>query len=259
MRHFKGWGKLTALVVLGLIVLGCKAKKAVGSGAVDTALSTKRIIQGHYANALEFSTLSGKVKIDYYDGDKKQGITVSLRMKKDEAIWVSAPLGIFKAYLTPSRVSFYNKLEGEYFDGDFEYLSDLLGTPMDFRKVENLLLGNTVLDLRDDKYKSSVMSDGYALQPKLQKELYEVFFALEPRYFRTKTQQVSQPQENRILTMEYAYQDLGGEIAPSLVSIEAADNEEIRSILLDFKNMELNRTLNFPYKIPKGYKSVVAR
>ena len=150
-------------------------------------------------------------------------------------------------------------MEGEYFDGDFEYLSDLLGTPMDFKKVENLLLGNTVLDLRKEKYVSSITSEGYALQPKLQKELYNVFFALEPKFFRAKTQQVSQPKENRILTMDYAYQDLGGNIAPSVVTIEAANKNEIRSILLDFKNMELNRSLNFPYRIPKGYKSVVAR
>ncbi len=246
-------------ILIAMLLVGCKAKKAVTAGEVNNALSTKRIIQNHYANALDFNTLSGKVKIDYFEGDKKQGITVSLRMKKDEAIWISAPLGIFKAYITPNRVSFYNKLEGEYFDGDFDYLSDLLGTEMDFKKVENLLLGNTVLDLREEKYTSAILKGVYALEPKTQQELYEVFFALEPKFFRTKTQQLSQPRKDRRLVMEYDYQNIEGKVTPSFVIIEASDRQEVRSIHLDFKNIELNRSLNFPYRIPKGFKSVVAR
>ena len=115
------------IALLGIVLTSCKTKKAVLEGAVDTSISTKKIIQNHYSNSLDFETLSGKVKIDYEEGSTNQGITVSLRIKKDEAIWVSAPLGMFKAYITPKRVSFYNKLEGEYFDGDFAYLSDLLG------------------------------------------------------------------------------------------------------------------------------------
>lgn len=241
------------------MLLGCKGKKSLVLGEVNTSLTTKRIIQNHYSKALDFSTLSGKVKIDYFDGDKKQGVTVSLRMKKGEAIWISAPLGIFKAYITPNRVSFYNKLEGEYFDGDFDYLSDLLGTAMDFKKMENVLLGNTVLDLRKARYVSSVSQDSYMLQPKVQEDRYDVFFALEPQFFRTSQQQVLQPDKRRELTVAYVYQDIDGQATPSQVFIEAFDKAEKTSIQLDFKNIELNRTLNFPYKIPKGFKSVVSR
>lgn len=251
--------RLLIVFLIAGILGGCKGKKSLVLGEVNGALTTKRIIQNHYSNALDFTTLSGKVKIDYFDGDKKQGVTVSLRMKKDEAIWVSAPLGIFKAYITPNRVSFYNKLEGEYFDGDFEYLSDLLGTEMDFEKMENVLLGNTVFDLRKARYVSSVSENSYRLQPKVQRERYDVFFALEPRFFRAKQQQVSQPQNKRELTVEYVYQDIEGQATPSQVFIEAFNKTERTSIQLDFRNIEFNRSLNFPYKIPKGFKSLVAR
>ena len=126
--------------VLALLVFSCKSAKVVSDGEIDDRLSSKAVIKAHYQNQLNFNTLSGKVKIDYSDGDASQSFTVSLRMKKDEAIWMSAPLGIVKAYITPDRVSFYNKLQNEYFDGDFSYLSDLLGTEVDFSIVQNLLL-----------------------------------------------------------------------------------------------------------------------
>ncbi len=251
--------RLLLVLVIATVFVGCKAKKTLMLGEANTALTTKKIIQSHYSNAPDFRTLSGRVRIDYFDGDQKQGVTVNLRMKKDEAIWVSAPLGIFKAYITPNRVSFYNKLEGEYFDGDFEFLSDLLGTQMDFKKMENLILGNTVLDLRKERYVSSVSDNSYWLQPRSQQEPFDVFFTLEPRFFRAKLQQLTQPEKNRILTMQYAYQDVDGKATPSLVFIEAANSDERTSIQLDFKNIEFNKTLNFPYKIPKGFKSVVAR
>ena len=32
----------------------------------------------------------------------------------------------------------YNKLDNTYFDGDYGYLSDMLGTELDFKKLQNL-------------------------------------------------------------------------------------------------------------------------
>jgi hypothetical protein len=246
-------------VILVLFFTSCKAKKAALEGTIDASLSTRKIIQNHYNNALDFQTMSGKVKIDYQEGDSNQGVTVSLRMKKDEAIWVSAPLGIFKAYITPKRVSFYNKLEGEYFDGDFAYLSNLLGYEMDFGKVQNVLIGNTVLDLRDEKYASTIEEEGYFLRPKQQRELFKILFSLEPQNFRVKSQQISQPEKDRFLKLDYGYQNIASKIAPSEVNIEAVSEDGVRVIGLDFRNIEFDRKLNFPYKIPKGFKLLVSK
>jgi len=247
------------LILCAGLLTSCKSKKAISDGAVDASLSARKIIQNHYSNALDFETMSGKVKIDYKEGETDQGITVSLRMKKNEAIWVSAPLGLFKALVTPERVSFYNKLEGEYFDGDFAYLTQLLGYEMDFEKVQNVFIGNTVLDLRDDKYSALTEKEGYILKPKQENILFKILFSLEPQHFRVKTQQISQPEHDRFLRMEYEYQSLTAKVAPSSVKIEAISEDGVRHIDLDFRNIEFDRKLNFPYKIPKGFKSLVSK
>ncbi|PWL39801.1 DUF4292 domain-containing protein [Flagellimonas aquimarina] len=252
--------KQVTLLFLCIIVLGsCKSTKAVVGGEVDSGISTKRIIENHYTNQVDFKTLSGRVKIDYSDGEKNQGVSVSLRMEKNKVIWISAPLGVVKARITPERVSFYNKLQGEYFDGDFSYLSDLLGTELDFDKVQNLLLGNAVFDLRKEKYTSTINQGDYQLKPKKARELFKILFQLEPRNFKISSQEISQPEEDRQLQAKYTYQDISGKIFPNEIQIVAAEEKDKTIIDLSFKNLELNRALNFPYKVPRGFDKIILK
>lgn len=250
----------SGMMVLAFLVLtGCKSTKTVTGGEIDTRISAKRIIENHYANQLDFTTLSGRVKIDYSDGKNDQGVNVSLRMEKDKVIWISAPLGMVKAHITPEKVSFYNKLQGEYFDGDFGYLSNLLGTELDFAKVQSLLLGDAVLDLREDKYTSTINEGNYQLKPKRARELFKILFQLEPGNFKISSQKISQPEEYRQLSAEYTYQDISGKVLPNEISILALEEQDSTSIGLVFRSMELNKTLNFPYKIPKGYHQIILK
>ncbi len=132
-----------------LLFLGaCKSASKVTDKDLARGLPARTIINNHYDSQLEFTTISGKVKIDYKEGGGTQSVGVSLRMQKDRAIWISAPLGVIKAYITPDRVSFYNKLQNEYFDGDYSYFSEILGVDVDFFKIQNLLLGQAIMDLR---------------------------------------------------------------------------------------------------------------
>ncbi|TKD65056.1 DUF4292 domain-containing protein [Flavobacterium sp. ASW18X] len=243
-------------IILLLLLGSCGAKRAVATGEVDANLTAKKVIQQHYQNQLNFTTLTAKVKIDYSKGDESQGVSVSLRMKKDDAILLSAPFGMFKALITPDRVSFYNKLENEYFDGDFEYLSKLLGTEMDFNKVQNLLVGDAILDLKQDKYQVQLVENTYKLTPKQQKALYEIFFYLKPNTFKIAKQEVKQSIKNRKLDMRYTYQDVASKVLPSTVDILVLEGQEKTTINLEYKNVELGKSVNFPYKIPTGFKEI---
>ncbi|MGX1928123.1 DUF4292 domain-containing protein [Flagellimonas sp. 2504JD4-2] len=251
--------RLSFLLVVLLIFGACKSTKSITGGEIDSRLSAKRIIENHYSNRTEFKTLSGRVKIDYSNGKSEQGVNVSLRMEKDKVIWISAPLGVVKAHITPERVSFYNKLQNEYFDGDFSYLSELLGTELDFDKVQSLLLGDAILDLRDEKYASGIHEGNYQLKPKRARELFKILFQLEPKNFKISAQEITQPEENRRLRAKYTYQDISGEVLPNEIHILAMENLDRTTIGLSFRNLELNRTLNFPYKIPKGYDEIILK
>lgn len=241
-----------------LLILSCKSNKVLTDGNINENLSARTIIKTHYQNEIDFKTLRGKMKIDYSNGDENQGVSVSLRMEKDKAIWISAPLGIVKAYITPERVSFYNKLENEYFDGDFSYLSNLLGTELDFQKVQNLLLGQALLDLTVEKYDLEVTDKNYQLKPKKAAELFKILFQIEPKNFKIATQQLAQPLKKRLLEIDYRdYQKISQYVLPNSILITAIDKNVRNTIAIQYRNIEFNNPMNFPYKIPKGYKEII--
>jgi len=259
MNLHKNISKIATVVVLLFTLGACKSTKSITGGEVNPRLSAKNIINAHYSNTPNFKTLRGRVKIDYTNGDDSQGVNVSLRMEKDKVIWMSAPLGVVKAHITPNKVSFYNKLQNEYFDGDFSYLSDLLGTELDFEKVQNLLLGNAVLDLRREKFDSEVYNGNYQLKPKKARELFKILFQLEPKNFKIAAQEISQPENARHLQARYTYQDISGKILPEDIKIVAEEKGELTTIDLNFRNLELNKSMTFPYKVPNGFDKITLK
>jgi len=248
------------LLLVAVSLSGCGSTKVASDGSVDKRLTVRTVIRNHISGSANFRTLSGRLGIDYSDGENAQSLTVTLRMKRDEVIWLSAPLGVIKVYITPDRVSFYNKLQNEFFDGDFDYLSHLLGSELDFDKLQNLLLGQAVVDLRDQKYDLAFNEAAYELKPAASLDLYKLFFEIEPRNFRLASQQLSQPLERRLMEVRYSsYQKVQGQIVPDKVHIAAIEQNERITIGITYKQVELNRDLSYPYKIPKGFNPVVAK
>jgi len=258
--RFHVTSRFIALVLFSTLALSCKSKKVLTDGSIDENLSAKAIIRTHYQNALNFKTLSGKMRIDYSDGESSQGVSVSLRMEKDKAIWISAPFGMVKAYITPGRVSFYNKLQNEYFDGDFAYLSNFLGTELDFGQVQNLLLGEALFDLKMAKYDASMVNGDYQLKPKKAMELFKVLFEIDPKNFKMASQQLSQPLKKRLLEINYTdYQKINKWILPQQIAVAAIDGNERNTVDIEYRNIEFNQQLNFPYKIPNGFKEIILK
>ncbi|MDG3583319.1 DUF4292 domain-containing protein [Galbibacter pacificus] len=249
---------LICLLTLSFLLnLSCGSKNVLEAGEIKSDMSAKNIIKNHYDNALDFGTMSGRIRIDYTDGESTQGVTVSLRMQKDEAIWISAPLSVVKAIITPTRVSFYNKLDNTYFDGDFSYLNKLLGTELNYQMVQNLLLGQAILDLHDQQYYAASVANKYQLKPEDQAALFKTLFLLEPSNFKMALQQISQPRKGRLLSIDYKnYQTVDGKVIPNEIQINTMDKEHKNQIEIEYNNIEFNKHVSFPYNIPSGFKQI---
>ncbi len=252
----KGFWFIGILLLLG----ACKSASKVTDTDLAKSLPARTIINNHYDSELKFKTLSGKVKIDYKEDAGTQSVGVSLRMQKDRAIWISAPLGVIKAYITPDRVSFYNKLQNEYFDGDYSYFSEILGVDVDFYKIQNLLLGQAILDLRENKYIAQPNGRTYELSPKKSSDLIKTLFFVDPENFRISRQQLAQPERKRLLDIQYRnYQNKDRRTLPIEIGIVAIESLNRTFIDITYKNIEFDRELNFPYRIPKGYDEIVVK
>ncbi|MEZ4792934.1 MAG: DUF4292 domain-containing protein [Gelidibacter sp.] len=238
--------------------MGCRiSSKLISTGSIKEGITAKQLIKENHKQTADFKTLQAKVKIDYTEGDRSNGISVNLRIEKDKIIWLSAPLGAARAMITPEKVSYYNKLENEYFDGDYSLLSELLGIDLDFIKVQNLLLGETLFDLNDEPYIASNNEVSYILQPENQKPIFEIFYLMNPGHFKLDSQQLSQPLQKRFLQVDYkTYQLVDKEIIPETINIVAVEDHSEIKIDLEYKSVSLNEDLRFPFEIPSGYKEI---
>lgn len=242
-----------------LLLIGCKSSKTVTSGNSNLNLNAKQLIKENAKQSPNFKTLVARVKIDYTEGANSKSTTVSFRMEKDKVIWMSK-LGFIKALITPERVSFYNKLDNTYFDGDYKYLSDLLGTDLDFNKVQNLLLGEALYDLNRNDFEAFTQDNQYVLKPKKQPEAFELFYLLDASHFKINSQQLKQAKENRMLQIDYtSYQEVDNQKFPQHIKINAVEAFQETRLSLEFKSIVLNEKLRFPFNIPSGFDEIILK
>lgn len=248
---------LSVLLIMLVFVTSCKSTKRIASGDANLELSTKQLIKENAKQSPEFKTLQARLRISYSFEDNEQSHSVTFRIKKDEVIWLNSAFSVIRAMMTPEKVSFYNKLDNTYFEGNYKYLSDLLGTELDFEKVQNLLLGETLFGLNDEDYSASVMDGLYVLQPKNQQQIFEIFYIISPSYFKVKSQQISQPKSYRHLQIDYlSYQNVNKQVFPENIKINAVEADKEIIVRLEFKSVSLNENLNFPFNIPSGFEEI---
>ena len=249
---------ITVVGVLFVIVSGCKSAKTITDGQSNLGLSSKEVIKANAKKSANFKTLQSKVKVVYTQENKSQSHTITMRIQKDQVIWLNSALNLIRAKITPEKVSFYNKLDNTYFDGDFSYLSDLLGTELDFKKVQNLLLGNALFELDKSTYDTSIHNNAYLFQPKEQLRLFELFYIINPSHFKIDSQQLAQTGDtSRFLEIDYLnYQEVDKQSLPENLKILVLEDGEETIIEMAFKSINLNEDLRYPFKIPSGFDKI---
>lgn len=258
-KNHKMLKKISFIAIIVLSFSACKSTKVTNTSG-KMGLSSKKVIKNHYANTFDKKTINAKLKIKYKGKSSSLGVSASLRIQKDETIWISLTKFGFaagKVLITPNRVSFYEKLNRTYFDGDFSLLSNFLGTELDFQKVQDLLLGQSLLDLKKESFDLSVSDKNYLLKPKIGNPLFDILFLINPINFKINSQQLNQKEENNTLVINYAnYETIENEFFPREINIIASDLKNTSTIDVDYRSVEFNKTLSFPFEIPKNYEKI---
>ncbi|MGQ7945837.1 DUF4292 domain-containing protein [Flavobacterium sp. WC2509] len=248
-----------------LVLVSCKVKGKVVTESKkedSNSMTAERIVKNYYANKSDFKTLNIKSNVKYNDEKQSQNLTAEIKIKKDEQILVSIRfLGITmaKALITPASVSYYEKLNGTYFEGDFSTLSKWLGTDLDFKKVQNILIGQAMDDLTKAKYQDSLVGQEYRLED-LSKSNIKKYFFFGIDSFLLNKQEIAQTTENRKIEVLYSnYKKYNESSLPSDIAINAVQQKGKTEINLGYSSITVNEELNFPYSVPNGYKRILIK
>ena len=258
--------KYIALVLATAFLVSCKSKAVAVQNSNDTKeVVTKednKAIDKHYDNKLDFSTLYIKAAAKYVDEKQSQNVTAEIKIEKDKQILVSVRfLGITmaKALITPTTVSYYEKINSTYYEGDFTSLSKWLGTDLDYSKVQNLLVGEALDDLRKGKYTQTIVENLFKLEDQKEASIKKSFYLDADKYLVQK-EEISQPSENRLLEILYSDSKVFNQgTLPTSIEINAIQPKGKTNINLNYNNISFNEELSFPYSVPSGYKKVIIK
>lgn len=256
MKFFK------AILVLLLVFTSCKSSKTVLGNSVGTkSISAKKVSKRHLQNQFDKKTVEAKLKVAFQDNKSKESFTVKLRIEKDKIIWLNATYyGVIAARvkITPTSVSYYEKINRTYFKGSFEVLKNMLGTEVNFTQLQNLLLGQTIFDLNAQRYKSVVDNDAHLLVPAKQKALFDILFWINPTHFKVDKQELKNAAKNQTLKVSYnKYSIIDGETFPKRLQIRAKGKDKFTNIDIEYRSVIFNKNFSTPFRVPNGYKQVV--
>jgi len=250
------------LIAICLILVSCGAKKRTSDKAILKNATSNKVLRHYNRTQPHFETINARLRGSYNDGYEEQSIGVSLRMKKDEVIWISATFAglipVAKLMVTPDRVQFYEKINNQFFDGDFSLLSKWLGTEVDFEKLQNLLIGKAIYDPQKKEFHLADLDKGYLLNAQIPPVNESLL--IDKNTFRILSQQLISLEENKAVSVFYPeYSRINYFFFPKKINIAVKKNSEEAEINIDFRSFEINQAVKFPFEMPVGYKEIHLR
>ncbi|MGB0882808.1 MAG: DUF4292 domain-containing protein [Vicingaceae bacterium] len=226
-------------------------------------------------NEFQFETISAKANVAIVDSaGKKTGFKTHLRIRKDSAIWMSiSKLSVEAArvLITTDSVKIINRLNKEYFIGDFSYINKVFGTDLDYQMMEALLIGNSLdfeekgrlisrVDRQKDLYYlSTVKKRKVKMELKKDKDKIKEdgqVLWLDPITFKVKELLLTSPESNRSLKGAYSnYKTVNEQLLPFEGQFLLKSNTS-STVNVKFSKISSGKKLSFPFKISSKYVQI---
>ena len=254
-----------SVFILLFFVLGCGSKKnkiqfpeqsfnsEIKKTPTDSNIKIKDL------NYIDFINLSfsGNSNLEYNNVD--YGFDLIFRFKKNEKILISGSLflPIFKVLIDQNKISGYQKFDKTFFDVNYDDIYNKLGINLGFNEIENLLLGNPILDLNKSENFKIYQNEKNMLIYSMEKENVTYNMTFDPKSNKLLSQEITQLKLNRYLKIYYnSFQKLNSFDLPRLIGILINDGKNLIKLTISNQSREINNELSFPFKIPSNYKKI---
>lgn len=204
--------------------------------------------------------LVAKADIGYEDDRMSQSATAHLRMKKDEAIWISVrKLGIEGARILITRDSFQmlNRLQRNYTTGKLSTLMAQYQLPLDFNGLQNLFWGNAIFMGKQQPTAMNVENGNYVLTS-LEGGM-KAQYVLDMTNFLVKNMVFNDAAKGRNVGLllskhqKIATNDKQPFSFMRLIKLNSRQTGNV-SIDIEFKEVTLNQPKEIEFEVPSSYK-----
>ena len=187
-------------------------------------------------------------------------------IEDNQKVWVNISFWMMpqvRGIATPEGIKGYLKLEKTYIDSDYEYLNNLLNVNfIDYITLQKILMGRTILQVRDNNFFLTKNMQGYKLVSssnfKMETENGTREYKIELNYFdnfdlkRMHLQDVNSDDE---LEISYDNWEKENKIRmPKNVKIIIKGSKN-NQILIENTKFEFSK-METPYSVPNRYKKI---
>jgi hypothetical protein len=244
---------MVLLLTVSVIFGACKSSRNVVDKTDDLALS-KTLIAKVKENDPAIKSLNiKKMNVALTLGGKKINSPAFLRMIKDTVIYVSVQpfLGVemFVAQIDKENIVVVDKTKNTSYKATFKFLSDYLGSKLDFETLQNLLLNQYFL-LNEgliDSNKTGVLRDKTVVKGvTFENEKIAQKVTLSETFRVAKQDILFKKNENRLITSYMENVDINGESYPAKIRFTLSNTDGSSSFELQINQAEINQPVSVP-------------
>jgi len=258
-------GNILNRLLLGsmmVMAMACKTKKAlvIAPANVPNAVSSKKSenLKMLKEKDMIFNTLTIKAKAMLDINGNSNNVTMNIRMKKGEKIWVSitaiAGIEVARALITPDSIKVKNSFQNVYLKKPFSFIHTFTNKQVDFELLQSIFSGNTIDNFMVEQ-SALVQENGAWLLSGAQGELaYKMLFNTLLKIEETNLNDLK---SGKALKVVYGnYQKIDNVLVPSNIKISSMAGSQRIALTLDFLKIERNVTLDFPFNVPTKYEVI---
>lgn len=247
------------LIASCLLAVSCRSKKAVIQAADNSNVdknNKEQVFKAIKANRFEFEYFSAKASCQYKDVNNKYSFNLSIRMKKDEKIWLSASYLFFevaRVLITKDSIQIINYAKGEAMSRSINFVSSYLGTKLTLGQIQDVMLGNSILE-HNSNMSSYVLSDERpTITSRINQYLFNEIFHYE--YFRPTFVKGNQTGAENKIDIEYKdFLQVNNRMLPQFAKVVAVTNNNVITATLKYSDISTEEVKNWPFNIPASYE-----
>lgn len=208
----------------------------------------------HLAINRSFKTAHIISDVRYTDPNLSQNTKADIRIEKGKQILITLKafmINAAKVYITPNRVSYYEIIKGSHYDGNFELLESIIGKPITYEQVENILLGESIYPIKNG-FNLYENSSQYILEKKINDFLLSIILNDTGELLK---EQIHLNEEVYADLSYKSFQNVRGVAFPKQWQLISNAKHKM-NISLDYEKVTLNSNVNFKYEIPSGSKPI---
>jgi hypothetical protein len=258
----RNFGLVKLIVFFCLVAaFGCKAKKQLVVKKVQPDSPARTVnSKGAKINAIRlaqtnFSSFSGKARTKLNINGDVNDVTLNIRIKRDQKIWVSitaiAGIEVARALITPDSIFLINRLQSLYVRKPFSYVNTLAGKQVNYKTVESLLIGNAIPELITEQADLQTANGNTSISGMLQDFAYKVTVDANLKVDQTSLNNQAAAQSLQVVNSSFS--QLGNRLLPAQIDISSMVKDKKILVNLHYIKMDFDQALDFPFSIPSRY------